>query len=263
MVTLPVQPALTMAIDEALLARAIEGGRREAIVRIYRWDSPALSVGAHMHVPEAVRMRCRRAGIEVVRRITGGGAVLHSGDLTYSVVAPHGGRGVMQTYRWVAGGLIRALDVLGLSARVARRSGPAGALACFAAPTGADIEVGGRKICGSAQVRRDAWFLQHGSIPIGDVRSQTAQLLGIESVGGSSCLELVTAESSWERLAAALACGFERAWGPCGGIRALDAPEEALATVLAANRDALPSGAPPSYHGCGSRARRMIRAASC
>jgi lipoate-protein ligase A len=233
-------PAQVMAVDEALLAHALEVRQHEALLRLYRWGSPALSIGAKLELPGDVAQRCQRAGVTVVRRVTGGGAVLHDGDLTYAVVAPYGSRGVLETYRWVAAGLCEGLRMLGLEAGVVEHAGSSrggglpgqrtasAALACFAVPTGADLEVRGRKICGSAQVRRGGWFLQHGSIPVADLRSRTRELLGIEDET-STCLERELPGTTWEDLWASLALGFERLWGRAPRIRPLSVRERELA----------------------------------
>jgi hypothetical protein len=156
--------------------------------------------------------------------MTGGSAVLHRDDLTYSVVAPLRGRAVIDAYTWVAQGLIAGLAILGIPARVVEHraaGGPrgrpgatqAGSGACFSSLVGADLEVGDRKICGSAQVRRRGWFLQHGSIPITDVRDATADLLGGPQ-GRWACLDELSPGTGWDGLADALVEGFSRMWGP-------------------------------------------------
>ncbi len=216
-----------MAIDEALLAHAREARRPDAVLRLYRWPSPALSIGAKLKLSSDVAQRCHRAGVTIVRRPTGGGAVLHDRDLTYAVVAPYQSRGVLETYRWVAQGLIGGLKMLGLEARIVEHEGPSRAMACFAVPTGADLDVRGRKICGSAQVRRLGWFLQHGSIPLADLRCRTRELLGVEDEA-STCLELELPGVIWEDLSRSLTLGFERLWGQAPRIRGLSTREREL-----------------------------------
>ena len=108
---------------------------------------------------------CARLGVEVVRRPTGGRALLHGGDLTYAVALPARARRPASTRPtpYLAGGLLAGLARLGVTAAIARHEGPAGAV-CFATQQGADLRVGDRKVCGSAQVQRGAGVLQHGSI---------------------------------------------------------------------------------------------------
>jgi lipoate-protein ligase A len=156
-----------------------------------------------------------------VQRATGGGCVLHDRDVTYSVVAPVAGRSVLEAYRWVAGGLIAGLGLLGIEATVAEHQGDSRGvgrpLDCFAVATGADLEVAGRKICGSAQLRRRGWFLQHGSLPIVDIREKMATLLGGSADRTSTCVEESRPGTTWSETASALIAGFALAWGaePC------------------------------------------------
>jgi lipoate-protein ligase A len=209
----PLTATGNMALDVGLLAASIAERRPDPLVRVYGWDPPALSVGAKVDLPQDVRQRCAAAGIDVVHRATGGGCVLHDRDVTYSVVAPEGGRSVLEAYRWVAGALMAGLRLLGIEAAVAQHPAAGRPLDCFAVATGADLEVGGRKICGSAQVRRQGWFLQHGSLPIIDVRGTTAGLLGDSVDRTSTCLQQSRPGTAWDEAASALIAGFAAAWG--------------------------------------------------
>jgi len=153
-----------MAADEALLD-AVAAGAPPAL-RLYRWTRPALSLGRFQPDADVDADACARLGVEVVRRPTGGQGLLHGGDLTYAVampIPPGPDGGVDAVYRRLAGGLIAGLAALGVPAVVARHDGPAGPV-CFAGQQGADLRVGDRKLCGSAQVRRHGAVLQHGSI---------------------------------------------------------------------------------------------------
>jgi lipoate-protein ligase A len=153
-----------MAADEALLDAVVAGA--PPALRLYRWRPPALSLGRFQPEADVDVDACRRLGVPVVRRPTGGQGLLHGGDLTYAVVMPRPGGAagsVDAVYSLVAGALIAGLARLGVEAAVARHDGPAGPV-CFAGQQGADLRVGDRKVCGSAQVRRDRAVLQHGSI---------------------------------------------------------------------------------------------------
>jgi lipoyl(octanoyl) transferase len=160
--------AENMAIDEALLSAADQTGR--AYLRLYRWDPPCLSLGRN----EPARARYDRSAVErlgwdVVRRPTGGQAVWHEHEVTYAVAAPIATfGGVRAAYYAIHERLAEALRTLGVqatlaSARPAARP-PARPAACFAAAVGGEILVAGRKLVGSAQMRRGTAFLQHGSI---------------------------------------------------------------------------------------------------
>lgn len=183
------------------------------LVRFYRWSAPTLSIGATLPLPPEVATRCERNGIDVVVRPTGGGAVLHRGDVTYAVIAPCPSESVLDTYRWVAGPLIDGLSRLGLAASISVHPGRARALDCFALPTGADLEVDGRKVCGSAQVRRNGWFLQHGSIPVTAVSREVAALLGTQTDDAAAHLGAWVPGLTQQAVIAALTEGFIYAWG--------------------------------------------------
>jgi lipoate-protein ligase A len=149
-----------MASDLALLdATTADGVPR---LRLYRWRPPALSLGRFQPDGDVDGDACAAFGVEVVRRPTGGRALLHGGDLTYAVALPARG-GVDATYAYLAGALCAGLGQLGVAAEVARHDGPAGPV-CMATQQGADLRVGARKVCGSAQVQHGAGVLQHGSI---------------------------------------------------------------------------------------------------
>lgn len=225
-----------MAIDEALLQAALSGRRRRPLLRLYTWSRPALSLGVHQRSSAELADRCAGYGVDLVRRPTGGTAVLHGDDLTYCVVAPAGGRGVLDAYRWIAEGLIAGLSRVGIDAEVGgRRPAPsAGALtadaACFASTVGADVQAGGAKICGSAQVRRSGWLLQHGSIPIGDARPLTRKLLRHPGADGSTCVEQLRPGTTAKQLAGCLISGFESLWGPARPVEEHDIVPELART---------------------------------
>jgi len=147
------------------LMEGVDAGAAPAL-RLYTWARPALSLGRFQPESDVDRAACRARRVEVVRRPTGGRALLHGGDLTYAVAVrrPSGPEGsVDAVYRFLARGLIAGLAQIGVTAEVARHAGGAGPV-CFAGQEGADLRVGRRKLCGSAQVHRGRAVLQHGSI---------------------------------------------------------------------------------------------------
>jgi lipoate-protein ligase A len=170
--------ARNMAIDHALLDRAARGG--ETVFRIYGWSRPTLSLGLHEKArldPAAAAAR----GIDVVRRPTGGRALLHDREVTYSVAGPAHEVSLRDTYAAINRILLDALRRLGVPAHAAERRGrplaPDGA-ACFAEPNVGEIVVDGRKLVGSAQRRDEHAFLQHGSILLHDDQAIVAELRG-------------------------------------------------------------------------------------
>jgi len=160
---------LNMAIDEAILDEHIQGGVPPTL-RVYQWDPPALSLGYNQSIAHDVDVaKCREAGVEVVRRITGGGVVLHAQELTYSVVsAVNDGipESVAGSYRFLSQGLIASYKILGLDVELKPGRNKTRSAACFSVATLADLTHRGRKLAGSAQARRRNALLQHGSLPI-------------------------------------------------------------------------------------------------
>jgi len=171
--------AENMAIDEALLERANRSG--ESFLRLYRWDPPCLSLGRNEPALE-------RPGIATVRRPTGGRAVWHEHEVTYAVAAPIITFGRLRdAYRAIHEQLAAALRSLGADVTLAAdrptrplRDRPN---ACFAETVGGEVLAGGRKLIGSAQVRRGAAFLQHGSILL-DGSAETVNATTLRQVLG-------------------------------------------------------------------------------
>lgn len=168
--------ATNMAIDEAILT-AVAGGKSPPTLRFFAWEPPCLSIGYNQAADEVDITRCRQAGVDVVRRPTGGRAILHTDELTYSIVAPQDeprvAGGVLESYRRLSAGLVRGLRLLGVD--VAQAGAGYGqdadvSAACFDASSAYEITAGGKKLVGSAQVRRKEAVLQHGTLPLqGDI----------------------------------------------------------------------------------------------
>jgi lipoate-protein ligase A len=165
--------AANMARDVAMLD-AVAAGEVAPSLRLYGWDPPCLSLGRHQGVEAADLKFCRAEGIDVVRRPTGGRALLHHLELTYAVVAPLGEgplpRGLQEAYRVICGALVRAMGSLGVAAELTSGEvnlelpGPRTTVPCFEAPAGGEVVVGGRKLIGSAMRAHAGVVLQHGAI---------------------------------------------------------------------------------------------------
>jgi lipoate-protein ligase A len=165
-----------MAVDEAILeVHAASHG--PSTIRFYAWSPAALSLGYGQPIGSGIDfIQCRALGIDVVRRPTGGRAVLHDHEVTYSVVIsaddPRAASGVLASYLTISQALIRGLSYLGITAELLplRRGtllpSDSTSPVCFATPSSYEVAVGGRKLIGSAQRRAHGVIMQHGSIPI-------------------------------------------------------------------------------------------------
>jgi lipoate-protein ligase A len=164
--------AENMAVDEAI-SRAVAAGQAPPTLRFYAWAPPCVSLGRHQSLAALDRARCQELGYEIVRRPTGGRAILHTDELTYSVVAPPDhplmAGMVLDSYLRLSQGLVAGLARLGITAEPAPATNRAGAdasAACFEVPSAYELVAGDRKLLGSAQNRRTKVVLQHGSLPL-------------------------------------------------------------------------------------------------
>lgn len=188
MLSSPCQSGVTnMATDEAVML-GVTAHRSLPTLRFYGWDPPCVSIGYAQSLRAEIDLDCCQArGYEWVRRPTGGRAVLHADELTYSVVAPledpRVNGDIVTSYRKISEGLLAGLRLLGCDAVQAEQQHEAGgdakSAACFEVSSHYEVTVLGRKLVGSAQVRRRGVVLQHGALPLtGDV-GRLADLLAI------------------------------------------------------------------------------------
>jgi lipoate-protein ligase A len=219
-----------MALDQAL-AEAVARGDSPPTLRFYRWSPPAVSLGRHQPAAEVDADAVAARGYEIVRRPTGGRAILHTDELTYAVAAPANEArvqgSVMDAYLRLSQALLAGLAELGVQADKAAgsvRAGPHVSAACFEVPSAYEITAGGRKLIGSAQSRRAGYVLQHGSLPlVGDIgrlvdvlalpADTAAQLRGeLVARAGTLAAALGVPEDAplvqFEQVAAALSQGF-------------------------------------------------------
>jgi lipoate-protein ligase A len=247
----PRSGAWNMAVDEALWARAEEGSESRVTVRLYAWRPACLSLGYHQTLHEACDAAfCEREGIGVVRRPTGGKAVLHDDEVTYSVVAPYGAPpfasgGLLEAYEAIARALAEGLGRLGLPVSLEERAAarpPTGSDPCFLVPSPKELLSGGRKVAGSAQKRGRRAFLQHGAVPLSIDYERLALASGRpaldavryrEAFAGVADLRLgVTAQDLRRELRA----GFARVFHGEVENGGLSAEESSLAQTLSVSR---------------------------
>jgi lipoate-protein ligase A len=178
--------AWNMAFDEATLEHAATN--KTATFRFFEWDRPAITIGYAIDAPGSLDLdEAERRGVPVVRRVTGGGMVLHGWDLTYAITFPRDAivkdQGLIETYRTINRAFARGLQQFGVESGLldddARSGRPAGA--CFARPTRYDLVVDGKKLVGNAQRRRGRWLLNHGSMPLDDGYRELLPLLRDEA----------------------------------------------------------------------------------
>jgi len=168
-----------MALDDALMNRARTSG--EWVARLYSWSRPTISLGRNQTARGRYDLeRIRELGLDMVRRPTGGRAILHDREITYSVTAPMAETGdLRQAYDRINRLVLETLHRLGVYASIAaprKRASFPGMAPCFDEPSAGELVLDGRKIAGSAQWRADGGILQHGSILLEDDQSLLASL---------------------------------------------------------------------------------------
>lgn len=220
--------AWNMAADEAILEHV---GRGESLptLRLYAWNPPCLSLGYAQPFADVDLSRLRAYGWDVVRRPTGGRAILHTDELTYSVTAPldepRVAGSVLESYNRLAQALLLAVQMLNLQVEMKEQSpsvpGQAAGPVCFEVPSTYEITVNGKKLIGSAQARRKEGVLQHGTLPLtGDLTRITKCLIFADETARTAAAQKLltratTIESAlgrvvdWETAARTLAAGFE------------------------------------------------------
>ncbi len=217
-------PELNMYIDEALLQAHVRGECLPTL-RFYRWFPPAVSLGYFQKEDGISGKALEKMGIKIVRRSTGGRAVLHWGDLTYSIVARAGEDtpyDLVESYRYLCRGLLAGMSLLGVEASHGeeRFSAPFPD-SCFAVSTPGDITWRGKKFIGSAQRRAGDFLLQHGSILLKPQGDLLAQIFSREEGFGPALLkdkvtsleEILRRPVTPEKVTCAVIKGFEQALG--------------------------------------------------
>ena len=231
--TPPVRGARNMAVDEAVLETA-SSGQSLPTLRLYAWQPACLSLGYAQSFKDVDVPRLKSNGWDVVRRTTGGRAILHVDELTYSVATPvdepRMAGSVLESYQRLAVALISAVRALGLPVEMETDAPPADAPrgpVCFEVPSAYEIVVGGRKLVGSAQTRKKAGILQHGTFPLhGDLTRITQALVFPDEQERQAAAEKLLARAvtaqmvtgrviSWQEAALAFVSAFE----DCLGIR--------------------------------------------
>lgn len=219
-----------MAADEAIL-RAVADQNAPPTLRLYAWDPTCLSLGYAQPFMDVDQDRITEYGWDLVRRPTGGRAILHQHEITYAIIAPQDHPlmrgGVLESYRRISQALVSTLERLAISVEV-KPSSPASEEQrnkpiCFEVPSAYEITVNGRKIIGSAQVRRRNTVLQHGSLPLSGDISQICDVLRYQNETqrdeaksklrqqATTIYEITGREISWREASHAFQQGFQSA----------------------------------------------------
>lgn len=226
----PQRGQMNMAIDEAILLVSVKNHGLPTL-RLYSWEPGCLSLGYAQPCSDIDEQALATNGWDLVRRPTGGKAILHIDEITYSITScldnPAVTGDILQSYRHLSRGLLKALEILGVSANADKEYGTPVSQqnrpVCFETPSNYEITVSGKKLIGSAQSRKMGGVLQHGTLPlVGDIARITkvlsypdekSRLEAQERVYTHACtLEgILHSRIPWEAAAHAMTSGFESA----------------------------------------------------
>ena len=229
--------AWNMAVDEALLRSYKEDDR--PILRLYQWEEPALSLGRFSDPEKTLnRERIQTNNISCTRRITGGGILVHGGDISYSLIVPRtffGNRSIKEGYRYLCSFLICFYRHLGLDASFAcdQQFTEKHSKVCLAGTEAYDIMIDGRKIGGNAQRHTRQTILQHGTIPLTLAR-EYFEALFLENSGltEAATLEDLGIDMSYHAFTESLEEAFKDTFGPTLYCEGLHKDEFSLAQTL-------------------------------
>jgi lipoate-protein ligase A len=245
LVTEPLDGALNMALDEALLLGRLAGAAPPTL-RFFAWRPATISLGYGQPLDHRIDVAAATAlGIGLVRRPTGGSAILHEGpdlELTYSVVARagdfDGAADLLETYRWIGAALAAGINRIGVPVEMVpvQPSDPtAMPTFCFARTGSYELEIAGLKVVGSAQRRQGAGFLQHGAVMLGAAPDRLRRVFPTERdpLAGMTTLDAVLRRRpSFDETMTALADGFREVHGLDLAPGGLTAEEMELAESL-------------------------------
>lgn len=257
-----------MAVDEAIM-HSISRNTSLPTLRLYTWEPPCCSLGYAQSINEVDLERLNNLGWQIVRRPTGGRAILHADELTYAVIAPDSeprlAGGILESYQVLSQALLNALLNLGVQASVQESSNtqtrPASLThplkqqnpVCFEIPSSYEITIAGKKILGSAQARKQGVVLQHGALPLkGDI-TRLVQILRFDTetdrqFASKRLLEKATTVSdclthpvSWQQVAQMITAAFAQTLNLSFEYSDLSQDEYDLATQLQIEKYASPS----------------------
>lgn len=194
--------ATNMAVDAAILEAVVDGASPPTL-RFYSWSPPCLSLGRNQPLSDADLVACRALGVDSVRRPSGGRAILHTDELTYSVALlqadPRATGDVAESYRRLSEGLLSGLRSLDVEVvQVAAQSRPTHGVTpvCFDTPSDYEITAGGRKLVGSAQWRARGGILQHGSLPLYGDLARIVDVLSLDDAQRAGQREAVHTQAA-------------------------------------------------------------------
>ncbi|MBI5216655.1 MAG: hypothetical protein HY960_12960 [Ignavibacteriae bacterium] len=219
---------LNMEIDVAL-AKCLNEEQNGAVLRLYGWNPPAITIGYNQDIHEFDETKLSQAGIDLVRRPTGGRAILHWNELTYSAIMPIEQQGLKEIYRYLNLGLLEGVRLMGIEAELFESGSSTHQMyyettsaACFSSSAKSEIQYQRRKLIGSAQRKIGNVVLQHGSLLLGPQHLEISSMLSEENTSRQNSMKqhllehaidaksILGRDVSFEEASICIQAGFER-----------------------------------------------------
>lgn len=204
-----------MAEDERLLNFSIDNKLKEPILRLYGWSPACVSLGRNQCESSVNITYCEKYSIHIVKRLSGGRALLHDKELTYAFICPasflDASDSVILSYKEISGALIEGLKLIGIELTFPEnKKASIKQDYCMSISTGADLSYNGKKLIGSAQFRKKGYILQHGSILI-DYDSQVLETIFNEKVNQNliTSTKEISPKTELKELSDSIITGFE------------------------------------------------------
>lgn len=204
-----------MDTDENLLERSIKDALSVPVLRLYGWNPACVSLGRNQSDEHINKEFCRKNNIDIVKRLTGGRALLHDNELTYSFICNtsflKNGESIIQSYKEISAAIALGLQKTGIEVEFPQNVRAKTKFEyCMSLSTGADLSYQGKKLVGSAQFRKQGYILQHGSIMFDYDPLCIKNIFGEEPAEGKiTVLKDIIPDITVEKLCGALKEGFE------------------------------------------------------
>ena len=202
-----------MDYDSFLLEEAIKEQSKQPVLRFYGWKPACVSLGRNQKENNINSEYCKCNGIDIVKRVTGGRALLHDDEVTYSFICPaeilQNGESVIQSYKEISSAIIKGFQTINIELDFGGgKKKEASHDYCMLLSTGADLAFNGKKLIGSAQYRTQGYILQHGSVLFNYDKNIIEQIFHEKTQDTITCLKEINSEITRQDIILAMTKGF-------------------------------------------------------
>ncbi len=204
-----------MDFDSLLLEKAIKEQSNEPVLRFYGWKPACVSIGRNQSENSINSEYCNQNGIDIVKRVTGGRALLHDDEVTYSFICPihilKNGESVILSYKEISSAIIRGFQTVNIDLELGGSKKKAASHDyCMLLSTGADLSYNGKKLIGSAQYRTQGYILQHGSVLFSYSEDVIEKIFNEKTQSTITCMKEINSNLTRQDIVTAMTIGFQQ-----------------------------------------------------